>query len=363
MTNPIPEINVTSEIIKIKNENPLIRDVNCLIGCFEDYETINEPVFCTTLTEAEAIFGDDTQYDGNAALKQIFRDNDISGCLIVNCTSVTGSGDNININRNLTQTKIEAAFDLIEFIDFDLLFVAMELTDSIIESIDEFRSKRFKAKRPFGWVGVGTRNNESSYETTSGKLGDGCRAFLTQPLGVKGEELSLLESGAYIAYIISTLPVGNSLTAKELPDVTSLGTSYTFATADDGTPIDLGAKLVGWGFFVVRLIDALNNTYEVVNSANPNGLDLYIGRVIDYIVNDFALRQFLGDKNLKVTHDLIKMECNSLYSKFCKRLELVETIQYTVEKLDAKTVNVKLVELVFADVITKINLSINIKVE
>lgn len=157
--------------------------------------------------------------------------------------------------------------------------------------------------------------------------------------------------------------MGNSLTAKVLNDVTSIGTSYTFTTADDGTPIDLGAKLVGYGFFVVRLIDALNNTYEVVNSANPNGLDLYIGRVTDYIVNDFALREFLGDKNINPTHDLIKMECNRLYTKFCKNLRLIEGINYTVEKEGPKKVNVIINELLFADIITKINLSIAIKVE
>lgn len=53
MTNEIPNVTVTSEIVKIKKENPLIRDINCLIGCFEDYETVNTPVFCKTLTEAE----------------------------------------------------------------------------------------------------------------------------------------------------------------------------------------------------------------------------------------------------------------------------------------------------------------------
>lgn len=363
MTNEIPDVTVTSEIVKIKKENPLIRDINCLIGCFEDYDTVNTPVFCKTLTEAEKKFGSDAQYDGNAALKQIFRDDAISGCLIVNCTSSTGSGENININRNLTQAKIETAFGLIELIDFDMLYVATELTDSMIEKINEFRARRFKAKRPFGWNGVGTRNSDTLYKTTSEKVGDGCRAFLTQPLGVKGDTLNLIESGAYITYLISTLPVGNSLTAKVLKDVTSIGTSYTFTTADDGTPIDLGAKLVGYGFFVVRLIDALNNTYEVVNSANPNGLDLYIGRVTDYIVNDFALREFLGDKNINPTHDLIKMECNRLYTKFCKNLRLIEGINYTVEKEGPKKVNVIINELLFADIITKINLSIAIKVE
>ena len=71
MVNVIPDIHVTREIKKVKNNNPLIRDVVCLIGCFEDDTTTNTPVLCETLTDAETVFGDDTSVDANAALKQI----------------------------------------------------------------------------------------------------------------------------------------------------------------------------------------------------------------------------------------------------------------------------------------------------
>lgn len=356
MANVIPDINVISEIKKINNTNPNLKDIKCLIGCFEDTETLDTPTFCKTLPEAEATFGDDDQYEGNAALKQIFR-KDISGCLIVNCTSFSGSGSEATVNRNLTQSKIESALALVELIDFDILYFATELTDGMVEKIAAFCAARFEDKRPCGYVGVGTRTSASTYTTTSEKLGDWCYAFLTQTLNVGSEALTLNESGAYLANVIATLPVGNSLTAKVLPEVTGVGTSYTFAEGD------LGATLVQKGFFVVRLIDALNNTYEIVNSANPNGLDLYISRVRDYIVNDFALRQFLGDKNNNITHDLVSMECNRIYTKFKDTLGLIEGMTYFIEKEDSSTLNVVITELNFADVITKINVYITIKVE
>lgn len=361
MVNPIPDITVVSEIRKIKNANPLIRDVTCLIGCFEDTETLNTPTLCKSLPEAEKIFGDDTQYDGNAALKQIFH-KDISGCLIINCTTVTGSGENPSINTNLTEAKIRTALNLVRLIDFDLLYVACEYTDSILTVVDDFANSRFEDKRPFDYSAVGTRNSEALYSTTAEKIGDRCAAFLTQPLGVNGEELTLIESGAYLTNLIATLPVGNSLTAKVLDEVTSLGTEYTFECNDDGTPKDLGAKLVGFGFFVVRLINALENTYECVNSAGPNGLDLYMTRVTTYIVNEFALRQALGEHN-NISMELIKMECGRLYNKFIDTLGLIKDIVYTVEKEDAETVNVLISELIFAGIVTKINVYITIGVE
>ena len=355
MTNIVPEINVVSEIKKIRNTNPLIKDVVCLIGCFEDTETLNTPVFCETLTYAETVFGSDTTYDGNAALKQIFH-KDISGCIIINCNTVSGSGDNINVNRNLTDVKIKAALNLVRLIDFDLLYVAVEYTDSILTAVDDFANERFGNKRPFDYICTGTRNTEALYTATADKIGDHCIAFLTQTVGVNGDELTLIESGAYLTNFIANLSVGNSLTAKVLDEVTSLGTEYTF----DET--DLGTKLVGMGYFVIRLIDALNNTYECVNSANPNGLDLYMSRVRDYIVNDFALRQTLGEQN-NISMELIQTECGRLYTKFTNTLSLIKDIKYSVEKEDSETVNVIISELTFAGIVTKINVSINIKVD
>ena len=175
-------------------------------------------------------------------------------------------------------------------------------------------------------------------------------------MGINGTSLDLIESGAWLSNYIARLPVGNSLTAKELPDVSSLGTSYTFGEND------LGKKLVGLGFFVIRLLSPKDNTYEVVNSAGPNGLDLYITRSTVYIVNDFALRQFLGDKNNTPTIDGVKMQCNNLLTKFRDNLKIVEDINYAVEKEDSETAKVILNSIKYADILTKLKVFITIEV-
>lgn len=356
MTNKIPKITVKSEIKKVDNTNPLIKDVVCLIGGFEDDKTVNTPTFCSTLTEAEKTFGDDDTIDANLALKQIFRE-DITGCLIVNVTTSTGSGDNINYQRNVTKTKLLEALATVNLIDFDLLYIASELTDELIVELDGFCGNRFENKRPCGYIGAGSRASAAAYITTSEKLGDWCYAFLTQPVIIGEDTLSLIESGAYLTNTIATLPVGNSLTAKILDEVTGLVTDYTFKEDD------LGLKLVENGFFVIRLTDALNDSYECVNSAGPNGLDLYVSRVRDYIVNEFALRDFLGERNNSVTMDLIGLECARIYNQFKEELALIEDMAYTIEKEDATTVNVIITELDFNGVITDLNVFITIEVE
>ena len=130
---------------------------------------------------------------------------------------------------------------------------------------------------------------------------------------------------------------------------------YTFNPGDDG------AILTGYGYLLFRLINATTNTYEAVNSANPNGLDIYISRVRDYIVNEFALRQYLGEQSNTLTMDMIKMECNRIATMF-QELNLIENMSYVVEKKDSETVNVIINSIEFAGIITEIDVFITIEV-
>jgi hypothetical protein len=363
MTNKIPIIKVKSEVKKISQRNPLLRDVVCLIGGFEtkidedDNTNIDAPVFFETLEAAEAVLYDGSETtlpDANKVLRQVFREN-ISGVLVVNISTFTGTTSK-TWSRNLTATKLDDALASVRDIEFDILYCADELTDAFITTIDTEAKARFEAKKPFGYIGVGTRSSTAAYTTTAGKLGDYCYAYLTQSLEVNDTSLSLVESGAFLVNTIARLPVGQSLTAKVLDGVTDADDVTGLSSDDDYE------DLVGLGFFVVRLINPMTGTYECVNSATANGLDLYINRVRDYIVNDFALRQYLGEKNNEITLQSLKTECNGLKTKFVDDLRLVENITYAVEKAATDKVNVILNTIQFADVITEIDVFITIEV-
>ena len=359
MTNEIPDITVIQEVRKTTSADPSVQDVVCLIGGFETDANYLTPVFYKTLTGAENDLYDGSEStlpDANKALRKLFADERISGIICVNVSVKSGTSPSYTWARSVTKTKLENSLAAVNQLVFNTLYVAEELSDELITVIDDEAKSRFRNKKPFGWIGTGTRASASAYTTTAGKLGDYCYAFLTQPLCIKNEELSLIESGAWLSNYISLLPVANSLTAKELPDVTGVGTTYTFAEGD------LGETLVGLGFFVVRLVNPLDNTYECVNSAGANGLDLYINRGRDYIVNDFALRQYLGEHNNDVSIDGLKMECNNLNTKFVNDLKIAEAINYSVVKRNSKTADVILNSIQFADVITHINLYITIEV-
>lgn len=351
MTNKIPIIKVKSEIKRINTANPYIKDVVCLIGGFETTEKANEVFFAETLAEAEEVYGTDTTIDANAALKQVFR-REISGAIIVNVSS--GSGD--NIQRNITASKLETALAVLNDIEFDTLYLLEDSADANIEALATFAAARFEAKKPFTSVITCTRASKAAYTTTIGKVGDYAIAVLTQPLEVNGTELSLVESGAYLLNTIVRMNVGQSLTAKVLEEVTDVLTVY-----DESTTVKL-SEMVGMGYFVVRSINPLEGTYEVVNSANANGLDMYMTRVLTYIVNEFALRRYLGERNNTATLSGISMECNRLLTMFRDDLQLVENITYAVSKRDAETVDVILNTIEFSGIITEIDVAITIEV-
>ena len=351
MTNKIPIIKVKSEIKRISSSNPYIKDVVCLIGGFETTEKANEVFFAETLADAEAVYGSDVTIDANAALKQVFR-REISGAVIVNISS--GSGD--NIQRNITTAKLNSALAVLNDIEFDTLYVIEDSADGNIEALATFAAARFEAKKPFTSIITCTRASKAAYETTIGKVGDYAIAVLTQPLEINGEELSLVESGAYLLNTIVRMNVGQSLTAKVLEEVTDVLTVYNEST----TP--KLSEMVGMGYFVVRSINPLEGTYEVVNSANANGLDMYMTRVLSYIVNEFALRRYLGERNNTATLSGISMECNRLLTMFRDDLQLVENITYAVSKRDAETVDVILNTIEFSGIITEIDVAITIEV-
>lgn len=351
MTNKVPIIKVNQEIKKVSTSSPYIHDLVCLIGAMEETTSYLEPTLVTTIEEARTKFGDDVTIAGNSALEQILGDNTVSGVLVVNITNTSGD----TVQRNLTATKLADAITALDLIDFDILYVADDLTDTFIETIDEFAESRFENKNPFGYVTAVSRTLVSDYVTTAGKVGNYCYALINQKLNVNEDELSLVESGAFVTKLIATSPITESLTATVVPDITGLQDVYTFGTGEDG------ATLTGAGYLLFRLINATTNAYESVNGANNNGLSLYISRVRDYLVREFSLRTFLGDPSNDKTIALIKTECARIKNYFIS-LELIEDMAYDVQEIDAETVEVIINSIQFAGVITEIDVYITIEV-
>ncbi len=325
-----------------------------LIGAFDTLE--NNPQLFTSLEDAQKALGTDETYNGCKVLPILFNSGT---CLVVN-TTTENEGTRV---KTIDTATLTAALSKVKGEMFDQVFVAEYLTDEAIVILNNFLDEMEEIKLPAGYINAVTRNNIDAYLTTAGIAGKHTYGLLTQSFTVNGESYDLMESAAYYANVIANMNPGNSMTMKEIPGVTGVSPELTFEfNKTTGAPITDGAKLLAAGFTTVKALNRNEDKYVVVNSEQPNGLDLYINRVRDYVLKEMALHQFLGDRNRKPTHNQVIQELDRVKYVCIDTLDLLKDIIYTVEKKDAKTLDVNIVSLKFDGIITHVNVYYTIEV-
>ena len=324
-----------------------------VIGAFNTEETT--PQSFDNLKEAQKTLGTDSTFNGCDVLPILMEG--ATSILAVNFTTWSGSGNSKTADKSLTPSKLSDALAKIKHEEFDILFVAEELLDTTIPIISEFLAEIYEVKNPACYTGAINRSTKAAYLTTLNLAGDYCAGLISQQVIVNGNLLSLLESSAYYASVIASLNVGNSMTKKTLPNVTGITPAYTFEDGDDGL-----AYLTA-GMTIFECVNSLNDEYCVVNSEQPNGLDLYIVRSENYIIRQFQLRQYLGDKNKPKTLNEVKQELDRVKKLCVETLDLVEDINYTATKTAGNCLDIYLETMKFASVLTTINMHILIEVD
>jgi len=347
MTAVIPSIHVYNKTAQLIN-NPGMASRIAVVGAFKTTETA--PKLFMTVDEAKTTFGDDDTFNGCAVIDDLFVG--ASSLLCVNVS--TKSGD--TWTKTLDATNLATALAKIKGEDWDILFVADTLTDTLIPVIDAYLDTTYEMKYPAGYVGVLAGASTAANVTSAGLAGDHCYALLTQQLIVDGVTKSLLKSGAYLCGLIAGMNVGQTLTMKALSGVTGVGTELSFETGGDGK------ALLEAGIMTVKCQDRNNGRYIVVNSEQPNGYDLYINRSRDYIVKVMSLHQFLGEKGNELTLNAIKQELDRVKYQCVDVLNLCEDINYTVEKETASCIGITIDSIEFAGIITRINVYVRVEV-
>ena len=321
-----------------------------VIGAFKTTET--NPKLFTSLSDAQDTFGDDTTFDGCAALPYLF----MSGATSLLCVNVSTESSG-TWTKTVDATNLAASFTKIKGEDWDILFVAAPITDAFIALIDAYLEACFEAKYPAGFVGALTGVTDAANITTASAAGDQCYGLLTQQLTVNGTQLSVLNSAAYYCGLLAGMKVGNTMTMKTIPYVTAGSPELSFETGGGGK------ALLEAGITTVKCANRNSSKYIVVNSEQPNGLDLYINRVRDYVVKQLSLHDFLGERNREATLDEIKHEIMRVKDECVTGLDLLKDIQFTVEKKTADTVDIHITKLLFDGIITEIDVYVTVEVE
>ena len=241
--------------------------------------------------------------------------------------------------------------------DWDILFVAAAITDAFAVLIATYLEECFTMKFPAGFVGALTGASVAANVTTAGKVGDQCYGLLTQQLTVNGTELSVLNSAAFYCGLLAGMKVGNTMTMKTVPGVTAVSPELSFDTGADGK------TLLEAGITTVKCMNRNTGKYVVVNSEQPNGYDLYINRVRDYVVKQLALHDFLGERNREATLDEIKHEVMRVKTLCVDGLDLLRDIEFEVIKKSASVVDIHITRLLFDGIITEIDVYVTVEVE
>lgn len=349
MTAVIPKVKVQLKKTQLINKPGMAGKV-AVVGAFDSLETA--PQLFATVGEAQSTFGTDaTNYNGCAVIPYLFKG--ASSVLAVNITTES-SGTR---SKTITTQNLTSALAKIKGEDWDILFIAEPLTDTFIPIINAFVEDCFELKYPCGYIGCLTGATISANVTSAGLVNDWCYGLTTQQFIVGGETLSVLCSSAYYCGLIAGMNVGNTMTYKTVEGVTGVTPELSFETGGDGK------SLLEAGITTVKVASRTDQRYIVVNSEQPNGLDLYINRTRDFIVKEMALHQFLGDRNREATLNEIKQELDRVRNMCVNTLDLLEDIQYSVEKKSANCVDVYIDSLVFAGIITEIDVYVKIEVE
>ena len=349
MTAKIPKVQV---YLKKSVKSPGTGEAGkiAVIGAFKT--NVTDPTLFTSLADAQETFGNDTTFDGCAALPYLFM-NGATSLLCVNvATESSGTW-----TKTITADNLAAALAKIKGEDWDILFVAGALSDAFITLIDAYLESTFEMKYPSGFIGALTGVSDAANITSAALAGEHCYGLLTQQLTVNGEQLSVLNSAAYYCGLIAGLNVGNTMTMKVVPNVTAVSPELSFETGGSGK------ALLEAGITTIKCQDRGAGRYIVVNSEQPNGFDLYVNRVRDFVVKSFALHQFLGRRNREATLNEIKQEVDRVKMECVNQLDLLKDIDYTVDKRDAQTVDINIQRLLFDGLITEINVYVTVEVE
>ena len=350
-----PKIIVKEEAVSIPQNaegNILKQDSIAIIGAFDS--EITALTTCTTAREAHQKFGTmatEGDFKGTDAIDGLFFG--ASNLLVANITTWSES----TASTTVTTEKLEAALALLHNERFDILYIADQLSDAHQTIVSAWLDAEFEAKYPHGQIAQLQQSSAAAYGTSVNKFNNNVYYINTQQFTVNGETLSLNRSTAFIAGYIASLDIDESLTAQIIPGITGVTPEYSTAVGE------MGATLLGLNVPFLKPFNRMSKTYYCVNSELPDELDLYINRTRDSILNNLAVETYLGKKNNTETEEGIITVIEGLKQDYIKNLQLIEGLTYHVNKTSSKCVDVVIDKMVFADIITTINVTYSVEVQ
>lgn len=346
-----PDIEVIEEQVTVRNTTPGMASSIAVIGAFDS--EITDLTVCQNETVAHQLFGTTETVDdfkGTDAIDGLFY----GASELIVCNITTWSDDDTPVpSTNITNEKLNAALTMLENEVFDMIYIADELSDAAQTILSTWLAKEYKEKFAHGQVAQLQKSTAAAYVTSIATFDKHVYWICTQAYN----GLSLNQSAALMAGYIASLPVGNSLTYKNIPLINRVSPEYSTEAGE------IGAKLLELSVPFIRPRNRLSQDYFCVNSELPDGYDLYINRVRDYVINRIEAERLLGDKIDPNDLESAAMIVENVKEECVDDLKLLVDIIYRVEKTSSKCVELILEKLIFNDVIDTVKIRYSIEVQ
>lgn len=349
------EINVYEILNNVVNTIPGMASTIAVIGAFNS--EITDITSVSTARVAHSLFGTSSTFGtfkGTDTIDYLFKG--ASSLVVANITTWT-TGETPVAETTLTNEKLIQALAKLKGERFDILFIAEELTDSAQTIVSTWLDEEYGGKNPHGQIASLNRANASAYAASVQTFNKNIYYINTQTFTVNGVTLDLNRSTAYICGLIAGMSVSRSLTSKIIPNITAVSPEYTLETGD------LGAILLNLNIPFLKCKDRNNSEYSCVNSMLPNGYDIYINRVRDYVLKTIAVETYLGEQSSEATVEGIDNIVETVRQSCVEELKLLKDIIYSVEKVSSDCIEIYIESMKFDGIITTINIYYTIEVE
>ena len=352
-TEPTIEV-IQDSVVTVEEYTGMAASI-AVIGAFDS--EITDLTVCNSARTAHQLFGTTSTagtFKGTDAIDYLFY----GASQLLVCNITTWSDDETPVaTTTITNTNLADSLAKLANEEFDILFIADELSDAAQTIVTTWLANEFKGKFPHGQVAQLSKSSASAYETSVACYGNNVYYINTQIITYNGTALDLNRSTAYLAGVIASLDVNKSLTAKTIPNVTGISPEYTFESGD------LGYKLLDLNVPIIKPRNRRRNNYICINSELPNTLDLYINRTRDYVINRISVETQLGEPSSDATIDGITNIVEGVKYTCVEQLGLLEDIIYHVEKVSANRIDVIIEKMVFNGIITDIKIHYSIEVQ
>ena len=348
----IPKITVHEEPVTVYNTVSSQASSIAVIGAFDS--EVTDLTNCATARDAHALFGTTStigDFKGTDAIDGLFYG--ASNLLVANIT--TWSSD--TPATTLTAEKLADALAKLHHEEFDILFIADELSDTLQTTLSAWLDAEFEDKYCHGQIAQLSKSTAADYATSVAKFNNNVYYINTQSLTVNGTSLNLNMSTAFICGLIASMDVNRSLTAKVIPEVSAVSPEY------DTTTGQIGAKLLELNVPFIACRNRRNQTYYCVNSLLPDGYDLYVNRVRDYVLNRITAEAYLGEPSSERTINGVITLVEGVKQSCIEDFGLLKDIVYHVEEKSSTCIDIVIDALVFDGVITDMNIYYSIEVQ